>query len=311
MAILVTGGSGFIGSHLLEALRQEEVPVIALIHRELAEPSALHSSVTCIQGDVTQSGWIDQMHSPIDVIYHLAGISAPGQGIEDPFTMTRTNVLGTQQVLEAARRWKVKRVIVASSSYVYGDAFSYPLHEDLPLRPTSPLGGTKACVEALCHVYGSCYGIPFTLLRMFTVYGPGSGSHQFVTQAIRKMTEDKEIHFGNPRPTRDFVYVEDVVRALLSSRSVQAPRAIFNVGTGVETSIRRFVEVLLKISGRSLREVTFDEKAIRVDETVGPSRQVASLDHVREGLSWTPRVSLEEGLQKTFAAERKKSLLKR
>ncbi|MBI4436412.1 MAG: NAD-dependent epimerase/dehydratase family protein [Candidatus Omnitrophica bacterium] len=308
MAIFLTGGSGFIGSHLLETLGQEGVPIIALAHRRPLTPSAIEASVKVIQGDITESDWIDQVHAPIDVIYHLAGISGPVQGIEDPLLMTRINVLGTQQVLEAARRWKIKQMIVASSSYVYGDAPSYPLREEFPLHPTSPLGGTKAGMEALCRVYGYCYGVPFTLLRIFTVYGPGSGRHQFAIQAIQKVTEKKEIRFGSSKPTRDFVYIDDVVRALLAARGVREPRAVFNVGTGVETSIRQFVETLLKIAGRSAEEVVFDETSVRADEKRNPSRQVASLDRVREELSWSPQVSLEEGLRRTYAAEKKELL---
>ena len=302
MAFFLTGGSGFIGSHLFKALQDEQVPIVALTHKRSVDSSPTAHGFKVVQGDITTSDWVERVDSPIEVIYHLAGLTAPAQGIEDPLAMTKTNLLGTQQVLEAARRWKVQRVVIASSSYVYGAAPSYPLKEDLPLRPTSPLGAAKAGMEALCQAYGYCYGIPFTLLRIFTVYGPGSGSHQFVFQAVQKVREAKGIRFGNPEPTRDFIFITDVIRAFLSARSVQEPGAIFNVGTGVETSIRQFVELLVGIAGRSMEEVTFDEGVIRRDERTVVSRQVASLDQVQKGLAWAPRVSLEEGLRMTYRA---------
>jgi UDP-glucose 4-epimerase len=305
---LVTGGAGFIGSHLVEKLVASRCQVSVLddlSSGKRANLDALARRIRFIQGDIRDSAALKAAAAGCEVIFHLAAVVSVPKTTEDPLGSAAVNETGSLQVLEAARAARARRVVFASSSAVYGDEPTLPKREDMPPRPLTPYAVQKLAVEYYLRIYQSLYGLETTGLRFFNVFGPRQDPSSpysgvisiFITQALRGAPP---VIYGDGRQSRDFVYVRDVVEALISAATApSAPGRVFNVGTGKSVSINSLWERIASLSGF---EATPVHKAPRPGDV---PRSVAAIDSARADLGFSPRVSFGQGLELTMDWYRK------
>jgi UDP-glucose 4-epimerase len=304
MVYLVTGGAGFIGSHLVETLvaRGERVRVLddfSTGRQENLAPVAGH--IELIEGDVADPETVEQAVAGCDCVLHLAAIASVQASLDEPRRTHRVNVDGTLNVLQAARRDGVHRVVFASSTAVYGDHTALPLREELPPRPLSPYAAGKAAGEAYCTAFHVSYGLPTVALRLFNVYGPRQDPTNPYSGVVsifadRMARGERPVIYGDGEQTRDFVYVADVVRAvLLACEREAAAGSIFNIAGGRQTSILQLAAALSQVLGTDLAPTFAPARAGEVRFSQG------DVHRAREVLGWEARVPLREGLSRLIA----------
>jgi len=307
---VVTGGAGFIGSHLVAALveRGDRVRVVDdLSSGKLANLSGLEvgephgrAAVELIRADVTDRERLRAaLRGTKGVFHEAAQVSVPAS-IRDPDTSYRVNVLGTLSVLEAARAEGVERVVFAASSAAYGDDPVLPKTEDMAPKPLSPYAAGKLAGEVLLSTWARAYGLRTVSLRYFNVYGPGPSDDSPYSGVIalfaRRLLENVPATiFGSGEQSRDFVYVEDVARAnlLAMDRDVE-PGAVINIGTGKSVTINELYRRLAQLTGSRLDARREPPRAGDVPHSV------ASIDRASAWLGFQPRVELAEGLKRTL-----------
>ena len=298
---LVTGGAGFIGSHLVEALvaRGERVRVLDNLSTGRRENlAAVAGRIELLEGDVADPETAERAVAGCDVVLHLAAIASVQASLEDPRRTHRVNVDGTLNVLDAARRARARRVVFASSTALYGDHTTLPLREELPPRPLSPYAASKAAGEMYCAAFRASYGLPAVALRFFNVYGPRqdpANPYSGVVSifAARIARGERPIIYGDGRQTRDFVYVADVVRAmLLACERDSAAGVAFNIASGRQTSILELAEALNQVMGTRLKPDFAPARAGEVRFSEGDARQA------RQVLGWEATIPLREGLSR-------------
>jgi UDP-glucose 4-epimerase len=301
--MLVTGGAGFIGSHLVEALIQVgcNVRVIDnLSTGSLSNLSKVEGQVEFFLGDIRDRKLLREVAAGCDVIFHQAAIVSVLQTVEKPIESTAVNELGTLEILEAARFNHVKRVVIASTSAVYGNDPRLPKHETLPLSPESPYAVQKLNGEQYARLYSKLYGVETICLRYFNVYGPRQDPNSPYSGVISIFLSKAAVNatsmiYGDGRQSRDFIFVTDVVKAnLLASNSNGANGECVNVGTGRSTTIIGLWELICKISG--CRQNPRHTEA-RPGDIIA---SVAGTDHASSVLGFTPDYSFEEGLEITY-----------
>jgi UDP-glucose 4-epimerase len=304
---LVTGGAGFIGSHLVEALLAAgwEVGVLD----DLSSGREAHLAVVADRiefwpGDVRDAALVGKAVEGVEAIFHAAAVASAARSVEEPIATHAVNVLGTLTVLEAARAARARRVVFASSSAVYDAAAEPPAREDAPRRPSSPYGLHKAAGEDYCRLYAEIHGLETVCLRYFNVYGPRQdprGDYSAVIPRFVRACLDGGAPriFGDGRQTRDFVHVEDAVRAnlLAVDAAAVAGRAV-NVGTGLETSVNELAATIAELVGSGADPVRLPARAWE------PRRSAADPGVARRLLGFEPAVSLRDGLCRTIAAFR-------
>jgi UDP-glucose 4-epimerase len=284
---LVTGGSGFIGGAIAASLRADNDV------RTLDTDPDPPPGVTGIEGDVRDARAVDEAVEGVDVVFHQAAIVSVDRSIDEPVESHTVNATGTLRVLEAARRHGA-RVVAASSAAVYGDPEGVPVAETAPLEPTSPYGLNKLALDHYLRLYHDLYGLDTVALRYFNVYGPGQtgGDYAGVIEAFLRAARSGEpltVH-GDGDQTRDFVHVDDVVRANLLAAETDAVGAAYNVGTGESVTVRGLAD-------RIRRAVGSDSPVVHGDARDGDIRHSrADLTRAREGLGYRPTVDLGEGL---------------
>jgi len=299
MRALVTGGAGFIGSHLVEALvaRGDQVRVLDNFSTGRWENLAgVVHRVEVIEGEVTDPMLVARAAEGVDLIFHLAAIASVQASVEDPVLVHRVNVEGTLCLLEAARRQGVKRFVFPSSAAVYGDHVALPLAEELPTRSLSPYAASKVAGEAYGRAYWASYGVPVVILRYFNVYGPRqdptspySGVISIFADRMRR--GEPPVVFGDGKQTRDFVYVKDVVRAtLLAGEQEAAVGKTFNVAGGRETSVLQLVGTFNRVLGTRLSPTFAPPRPGEV------RRSRADVSRARAVLGWEATTPLIEGL---------------
>lgn len=298
MRAVVTGGAGFIGSHIAEALlaRGDEVVVVD----SLATGSAanLPGGVRFIEGDVRDASTLDEAFSGVDVVFHQAALGSVPRSIEDPVTTHGVNTTGTLRVLNAALRAGVAKVVAASSSSVYGGATSGAVAESTPTRPRSPYAASKVGAEAYLGAFAAMGVMQTVALRYFNVYGPRqdpSGPYAAVIprflQAV--LSGSVPVIYGDGSQTRDFTYVTDVVRANLLV--ADAPSSgVYNVGSGVRTSISQLLETISHVAGGPA--VTARHEPPRTGDVAHSLADVGELSRI----GYSPEVGLEDGLRSTM-----------
>jgi UDP-glucose 4-epimerase len=298
MRVLVTGCAGFIGSHLTEKLLNEGYEVIGVdcftdyYSRRIKESNmeSFADQIEFLEKDILE---IDiSIIKKIDVIFHLAAQAGVRASWGDEFEVyTRHNILTTQRLLEACRKYGIGKFVYASSSSVYGNMSKLPMREDMYPRPFSPYGVTKLAAENLCELYRMNYGIKTISLRYFTVYGerqrPDMAFHKF----IKAILNDEEIVvYGDGKQTRDFTYVGDVVDATIKAAESEAV-GVFNIGGGTRIPLIEVVKLLEEIMGREAN-IRFEEpKKGDVRDTY------ADISKAREILKFEPKVELKKGLK--------------
>jgi len=299
MKTLVTGGAGFIGSHLCELLISEGHDVIALDNLTSGRLANLHPvngapGFSFAQVDIRDPEAMRPLFEGVDWVFHLAGLADIVPSIEMPAQYYSTNVTGTFNVLECARAGGVERLVYAASSSSYGIPDYYPTPENAPIRPQYPYALTKYMGEELVLHWASVYKFPALSLRLFNVYGPrsrttGAYGAVFGVFLAQKLAERPFTVVGDGTQTRDFTYVTDVARAFLSAAVSDVQGLALNVGSGNHYSVNRLVELL---GG----PVEFIPK--RPGE---PDCTFADTTRIQQVLDWQPRVSFEQGVENMLA----------
>ncbi|MFI5348710.1 MAG: GDP-mannose 4,6-dehydratase [Elusimicrobiota bacterium] len=293
---VVTGGAGFIGSHLVDRLLADGWRVTVIDNGSVGGPRNLahlssNPALKAVWADVTDREAIDPHFAGAERVFHLAALADIVPSIERPTDYFRANVVGTECVLEAARAAKVKRFVYAASSSCYGIPDQYPTPETAAIQPQYPYALTKRLGEELVIHWGRVYGMSVVSTRFFNVYGPrartsGTYGAVFGVFLAQKIHGQPYTVIGDGEQTRDFTYVSDVAAALVAAADSEARGEIFNVGSGNTYSVNRLVELL---GG----PVTHIPK--RPGE---PDRTFADISKIRRVLGWEPKISLEEGVKR-------------
>ena len=303
---LVTGADGFIGSHLVERLLDDGVEVSALCMYNsngslgwLDEVPGIWDRANVHLGDVRDSEFVSRLVEGHDTVFHLAALIAIPFSYEAPRSFVETNITGTLNVLEAARRHDGTRVIHTSTSEVYGTPKTTPISEDHPIRPQSPYAATKASADDLCRAYASSFGVDVLTLRPFNTFGPRQSLRAVIPTVLMQMLSDAtEIRLGSLHPKRDFTFVEDTVDGFVRiGESSLEPGQTVQLGTGESISIGDLVELCREITGSNSVIVTDDERIRPPDSEV----EVLLSDPARaqQVLGWSPNVGLKNGLERT------------
>lgn len=259
--VLVTGGSGFIGSHLVDRLVAEGYGVRVLddLSSGKLENIAGHlrdGGLEFVQGDVRDSSVVSKCLDGVDAVVHLAALIDIAASVANPDLTYDVNVTGTFNLLKQAEKTKVTKFVFASSTAVYGDAKVLPIKEDSVLSPISPYAASKAAGEAFCSAFSNCYGLDTVRLRFFNVYGPRSGITEYsgvITKFLGRAVNGQDlIIYGDGEQTRDFIYVSDVVEALMRALKTDVKGDVFNVCTGSPTTINKLVKTLRAVTERNL-----------------------------------------------------------
>jgi len=303
MRFLVTGGAGFLGVALSNRLCREGHTVRVIDDLSAGNPDRLVEDVLFTRGDVLDRPKLWTMLQDIDCVYHLAARVQVSESILYPRQYNEVNVGGTVSVMEAMRDAGVQRVVLTSSGAVYGDQAEQPVQEDCRPNPQSPYAVSKLAAEYYVRTIGALWGIETVILRVFNAYGPGQRlppSHPPVVPRFLKQAEQggSLVIFGGGGQTRDFVYVDDVVEALMASATApDVDRRIINVGTGRETSINELASMAAETVGE--RADVLRSPA----ESGGVARLCADIAAARRLLGYDPRVELREGLRRTVKGD--------
>ncbi|MGJ8736195.1 SDR family oxidoreductase [Zobellia laminariae] len=308
--ILVTGGAGFIGSNLCEALLQNGNKVICLDNfatgkRENIKPFLSSENFTLIEGDIRELNDCETACKNADYVLHQAALGSVPRSINDPITSNDVNVSGFLNMLVAARNAKIKRFVYAASSSTYGDSKSMPKVEDIIGKPLSPYAITKYVNELYADVFSKTYGIETIGLRYFNVFGRRQDPNGAYAAVIPKFTmqlmdHESPVINGDGSFSRDFTYIDNVVemniRALLTDNK-DAVNTVYNVAYGERTDLKELVELLKQYLS------TYDSKIGDIQVTYGPERQgdvphsLASIDKARKNLGYNPQYDIKSGLK--------------
>lgn len=299
MRFPVTGGAGFIGSALANRLVALGHEVRVIDNLTSGDPDRLDPRVLFTRGDVADIPKLWTLLQDVSCVYHLAARVSVPESIKYPRDYNHVNVGGTVSVMEAMRDAGVQRVVLASSGAVYGSQSEQPLHEDLIPNPDSPYAVSKLAAETYVRTIGALWGIETVALRIFNAYGPGQqlpASHApVIPRFIRAaQTGASLVVFNNGEQTRDFVYIEDVVDALVAAATApDVDRQVINVGSGRETSINELVAAIGEVLGMEL------EPLYNRDREGGVQRMCADITRAERLLGFVPRTDLHEGLRCT------------
>jgi UDP-glucose 4-epimerase len=301
--VIITGGAGFIGSNIAEELSTENEVIIIddLSSGRLQNIQHLtkRSDVSFIQGSITDLSLLQKAFDRADYIFHQAALASVAMSIQDPLRTNEVNILGTLNVLVAARDRRVKKVVFASSCAIYGDTPTLPAREEMPLSPLSPYAVTKATGEQYCSVFFQVFGLATACLRYFNVYGPRQDPKseyaavvpKFITAAL---SSRPLVIFGDGKQTRDFVFVKDVVSANILAAETHVTGA-FNIGSGRQTSVTDLANLVLKLTGRDVAPLYHPPKAGEIRHSF------ADISRARE-FGYSPKHNLEEGIKKTISS---------
>jgi nucleoside-diphosphate-sugar epimerase len=282
--ILVTGSTGFVGSHLLDDLKKSyQVVGISKSSGDYSVDLSESSSPSFLRSIGTFS-----------YIVHLAARIGVDEAFEHPADYYRDNFMGTLHVLETARLMGNCPVLYLSS-YVYGSPQYFPINEDHPISLPNPYAASKYAGEFLCAQYQTHFKLPVTILRPFNIYGPGQSDNMLIPRIIQQLLTQKSITLKSSKPERDFIYVGDVVKAVVKVIEHNKPVGVVNIASGTYYSVASVVNMLFKIHGKEVK-VSYKEERRKgeIDRTVGDISKAESL------LNWHPSVSLQSGLKLTY-----------
>src|SRR3989442_1364676 len=312
---LVTGASGFIGSHLVQALVGAGVSVRAFLRYDSRDTlgyldeldRAVLEQVEIARGDIRDGPTVLRAVEGCDTVFHLAALIAIPYSYVAPEAYVATNVSGTLNVLEASRKADVQHVVHTSTSEVYGTAQHVPITEEHPIRPQSPYAASKAAADHLALAYHASFGTPVVVLRPFNTYGPRQSLRAVIPTIAEQLIRGGPVRLGSLSPTRDFTFVSDTVTGFV--RAASAPEAIgrtVQLGTGVEISIGDLAALLADVSGVPLR---IEEDPARVRPASSEvERLVAGSSVARELLGWRAQGPPRDGLRRSLEWRRERPL---
>ena len=305
MAILVTGGGGFIGSHLLERLAGGRADLICLDNfNDFYSPATKRDNIkgllskkriTLAEGDICDRAFLEEIfgENKVEIVIHLAARAGVRPSISDPLVYTKANCLGTVNLLETARKHDVKKFIFASTSAVYGANEKVPFSEDDPVeKQISPYAATKRACELYCKNYHELYDIPVCCIRFFTVYGPRQRPDMAIYKFTKALFEGGEIEmFGEGSSERDYTYVSDIIDGVAASLDLDFGFEIVNLGDARVVKLRQLISLLEKATGKKARVKRLPLQAGDVPRTY------ADISKARRLLGYEPKFPIEEGLQ--------------
>jgi UDP-glucose 4-epimerase len=296
MQLLVTGGAGFLGSALANRLVRAGHQVRVIDDLSAGDPTRLDERVLFTRGDVNDIPKLWTLLQDVSCVYHLAARVSVPESVLYPRDYNAANVGGTVSVMEAMRDAGVQRVVLTSSGAVYGEQSEQPLREDMIPHPDSPYAVSKLAAEHYVHTIGALWGIETVALRVFNAYGPGQqlpASHapvvpRFLSSALGGASL---VIFGDGEQTRDYVYVDDVVDALVEAATAEGvDKQVINVGSGRETSVNQLVAAVAEATGSDIEPIH------RTGQSGGVRRMCADLTRARQLLGFEPKIGLAEGL---------------
>jgi nucleoside-diphosphate-sugar epimerase len=301
MRALVTGGAGFIGSHIVEELLRGGASVRVLDNFSSGKRANLASfkgDLEILEGDLRDAGAINAAVRAVELVFHLAAFISVPQSMLEPQDCFAVNVAGTATLLEAARQAGVRKVVLSSSTAVYGNTDRFPTGEDTPLNPLSPYALSKQVNELYSRLYSQTYALPVTALRYFNVYGPRQQPDSAYAAAIpifaRRLVNGEPITiYGNGKQSRDFIFVRDVVRANLLAAESDTAGETFNICTGHETSM---LDLLEELSGISPHQPEVRFEAPRPGDIY---RSLGNPEKAAAALGFRAATSLADGLALT------------
>lgn len=305
MRFLVTGGAGFIGSALANHLHQQGHEVSVLDDLSNGDRERLEAGITFTQGDIGNIPLLWSLLYDIDCVYHLAARVSVAQSVLHPRDYNRVNVGGTVSLMEAMRDTGVKRVVFTSSGAIYGNQLRKPVREEARPHPDSPYAVSKWAAEQYVHTIGELWGLETVALRIFNAYGPNQSlplSHapvmpRFIQQAL---TGGSIVIFGDGRQTRDFVFVDDVVRALVTAATAgEINRSVINIGSGKEVSVNELADRIEVVTGHVVNRI-YNPAAVS-----GVPRLVSDISRAKALLGFEPAISLETGIRLMLERDRR------
>lgn len=302
---LVTGGAGFIGSHIVRRLvaEGEFIRVVDnLSTGQLARLDDVRSSIEFVEGDLADERVNDEVVQGIDYVLHQAAVPSVQRSVRDPIGTNRSNVTATLNILESCRKARVRRLIYAASSSAYGDTEALPKEEEMSPNPLSPYALQKLVGERYCKLYYDLYGLETVSLRYFNVFGPGQDPYSEYSAVIPKfitrlLAKESLTVYGDGEQSRDFTYIDNVVEAnLLALRAIDAPGQVCNIGCGERITLNKLVGLLEEILGTKANLNYTDLKAGDVRHSL------ADITQARRLLGYEPKVMVTEGLRRTVQA---------
>lgn len=303
--VLVTGAGGFIGSHLTEALVTAGAQVRAMVHYNSAgrrgwlDQSPLKNDMEIVAGDITDGGSVSAAMQGRDVVFHLAALIAIPYSYSAPLSYVQTNIVGTLNVLEAARRLGTSRVIQTSTSEVYGTAQFVPISETHPLQGQSPYSASKIGADKLAESYFRSFELPVVTVRPFNTYGPRQSARAVLPTIITQCLAGKTVRLGSLTPTRDLNFVSDTAAGFMACAAhPDAVGRTLNIGSGREISVGDLAQLTASLIGADVRIECEDQRLRPPGSEV--ERLLADNRLAAEVVGWKPAVSLETGLQRTI-----------
>lgn len=305
--VLVTGADGFIGSHLVQALLEQGYAVRALAQYNSfnfwgwLEDFAPAEGLEIVTGDVRDPNLCREICRGIDTVYHLAALIAIPYSYVAPDSYVDTNIKGTLNMLQAARDCGCRRIVVTSTSEVYGTAQYVPIDEKHPRQPQSPYSATKIGADALAKSFYNAFDLPVVIARPFNTYGPRQSARAIIPTIITQIASGrKEIRLGDLRPTRDFNYVADTAAGFIALGNAPGIEGMeINIATGTEVSMAHTLSTIARLMDSDVAFVC-DEQRLRPEKSE-VNRLCGDSSLIRSLTDWRPRHSLEEGLAKTIA----------
>lgn len=301
MKIFVTGGAGFVGSHLASSLLAQNHDVVIFDNMSNGKKEKIsilkEKGAKFIQGDVTNYHILSRSVAKSDFVIHLAAKINVAESIASPESFHAVNVTGTLNLLRACVKNKVRNIITASSAAVYGNQRTLPLHEKSQAIPISPYGATKLAVEHYVQSFSYCYQLNAISLRFFNIYGQGQSFEYagVIEKFLDRIRKGKPLTiYGNGRNTRDFVSIEDIVQAImLSMKKIKGKRGnVYNIATGSSVSINDLAKTMVSLSGKKLAIVHNRPKKGDIEHSK------ASISLAKKDLGYAPQINLKKGLEK-------------
>lgn len=307
--VLVTGADGFIGSHLTEELVKKGEKVKAFCYYNSfgtwgwldTLPSEIKNEIEVFMGDIRDPNGVRTAMEGQEIVYHLAALIAIPFSYHSPDSYVDTNIKGTLNVLNAARQVGTKRLLVTSTSEVYGTAQYVPIDEKHPYQGQSPYSATKIGADRLAESFYRSFGLPVTIVRPFNTYGPRQSARAVIPTIITQLLSGKtQISLGSLTPTRDFNFVKDTAKGFITIAGCdEAVGQELNIATGREISIGDLANELIRQINPAAK-VVCDQERLRPEKSE-VNRLLGSAEKLHALTGWTPRYTFEEGLAETIA----------